>query len=81
MPITAEGALARACTIARRFERAAEVALQVLAEHGVTRVSFGMQSALPHVLAVLDRTHDPRRVPGVVGGSVDVMLSLVRMRT
>lgn len=34
---------------------------------GVTRVSFGMQSAVPHVLAALDRTHDPERVPLVVG--------------
>ena len=34
---------------------------------GFTRVSFGMQSAVPHVLATLDRTHDPRRVPDVVG--------------
>ncbi|WP_306231389.1 radical SAM family heme chaperone HemW [Agrococcus beijingensis] len=33
---------------------------------GVTRVSFGMQSAVPHVLAALDRTHDPERVPRVV---------------
>jgi len=30
---------------------------------GFTRVSFGMQSAVPHVLAMLDRTHDPERVP------------------
>jgi oxygen-independent coproporphyrinogen-3 oxidase len=30
---------------------------------GFTRVSVGMQSAIPHVLAVLDRTHDPQRVP------------------
>ncbi|MFN8076111.1 MAG: radical SAM family heme chaperone HemW [Kineosporiaceae bacterium] len=40
--------------------------LSDLAAAGVTRVSFGMQSAVPHVLAVLDRTHDPRRVPDVV---------------
>lgn len=33
---------------------------------GYTRISFGMQSAVPHVLSVLDRTHDPARVPGVV---------------
>ena len=33
---------------------------------GVNRVSFGMQSAVDHVLRVLDRTHDPRRVPEVV---------------
>src|SRR4029077_18009096 len=28
---------------------------------GFTRVSIGMQSAIPHVLAVLDRTHGPGR--------------------
>ena len=40
--------------------------LDALAAAGFTRISFGMQSALPHVLATLDRTHDPRRVPEVV---------------
>ena len=37
---------------------------QVLAElraGGFTRVSLGMQSAVPHVLAVLDRVHSPGR--------------------
>jgi putative oxygen-independent coproporphyrinogen III oxidase len=29
---------------------------------GVTRLSFGVQSMAPHVLAALDRTHDPRNV-------------------
>jgi oxygen-independent coproporphyrinogen-3 oxidase len=33
---------------------------------GIDRISFGMQSAVPHVLGVLDRTHDPARVPRVV---------------
>ncbi|MBC9735530.1 radical SAM family heme chaperone HemW [Nocardioides marmotae] len=33
---------------------------------GFTRVSIGMQSAVPHVLGVLDRTHDPLRVPAAV---------------
>ncbi len=37
-----------------------------LADGGLTRVSFGVQSAVPHVLATLDRTHDPERVPQVV---------------
>jgi oxygen-independent coproporphyrinogen-3 oxidase len=37
-----------------------------LAEAGFTRVSFGMQSAVPHVLATLERTHDPERIPRVV---------------
>jgi len=40
--------------------------LATLAEAGFTRVSFGMQSAVPHVLTVLDRTHRPERVPRVV---------------
>ncbi|MFW0169114.1 radical SAM family heme chaperone HemW [Rothia sp. P4278] len=33
---------------------------------GFTRVSFGMQSVVPDVLAVLDRTHTPANVPKVV---------------
>jgi coproporphyrinogen III oxidase-like Fe-S oxidoreductase len=37
-----------------------------LREAGFTRVSFGMQSAVDSVLATLDRTHDPLRVPAVV---------------
>lgn len=36
--------------------------LHELAEGGFTRVSLGMQSAVPHVLATLDRTHDPAGV-------------------
>lgn len=40
--------------------------LERLREVGINRVSFGMQSQVPHVLEVLDRTHDPRRVPAVV---------------
>lgn len=37
-----------------------------LADAGFTRISFGMQSAVPHVLATLERTHDPERIPLVV---------------
>jgi putative oxygen-independent coproporphyrinogen III oxidase len=40
--------------------------LAALAEAGITRVSFGMQSVVPHVLATLDRTHNPDRVPRAV---------------
>ena len=36
--------------------------LQTLAAGGFTRVSLGMQSAVPHVLATLERTHDPVNV-------------------
>ncbi|MGI4893634.1 MAG: radical SAM family heme chaperone HemW [Janthinobacterium lividum] len=55
--------------------------LQALAAAGFTRVSFGMQSAVSHVLAVLDRTHDPARVPLAVGwardAGLDVSLDLI----
>jgi putative oxygen-independent coproporphyrinogen III oxidase len=50
--------------------------LQALAAAGFTRVSFGMQSAVPHVLAALDRTHDPRRVPDVVRWARDAGLAV-----
>jgi putative oxygen-independent coproporphyrinogen III oxidase len=40
--------------------------LAALREAGYTRISFGMQSSVRHVLRVLDRTHDPERVPRVV---------------
>ena len=36
--------------------------LAALRAAGFTRVSFGMQSAVPHVLRVLERTHDPASV-------------------
>lgn len=47
-----------------------------LADAGFTRVSFGMQSAVPHVLATLDRTHDPRRVPEAVTWARDAGLQV-----
>ncbi len=40
--------------------------LAALRSAGFTRVSFGMQSAVPHVLATLDRTHTPGRVADAV---------------
>jgi putative oxygen-independent coproporphyrinogen III oxidase len=40
--------------------------LRMLRDGGVNRISFGMQSSVSHVLKVLDRTHDPERVPEVV---------------
>lgn len=55
--------------------------LHELKSAGFTRVSFGMQSAVPHVLATLERTHDPERVPLVVGwardAGLDVSLDLI----
>ncbi|MDQ3628279.1 MAG: radical SAM family heme chaperone HemW [Actinomycetota bacterium] len=41
-------------------------ALRRLRDGGINRISFGMQSAVPRVLATLDRTHDPERLPDVV---------------
>jgi oxygen-independent coproporphyrinogen-3 oxidase len=35
--------------------------LEALTAAGFNRISFGMQSAVPHVLAVLDRVHSPGR--------------------
>ncbi|MFJ6652436.1 radical SAM family heme chaperone HemW [Microbacterium sp. NPDC091313] len=40
-----------------------------LAAAGVTRMSIGMQSARPHVLAALDRTHDPANVRTAVAAA------------
>ncbi|WP_344326858.1 radical SAM family heme chaperone HemW [Aeromicrobium halocynthiae] len=40
--------------------------LRILREGGFTRISFGVQSAVRHVLATLERTHDPERVPQAV---------------
>ncbi len=43
--------------------------LSALRGQGFTRISYGMQSALPHVLRTLDRTHDPARMGEVVEGA------------
>lgn len=43
-----------------------QAGLDTLAEAGFTRLSLGMQSARPGVLAVLDRRHTPGRVGHVV---------------
>ncbi|WP_104044020.1 radical SAM family heme chaperone HemW [Arthrobacter sp. ZGTC412] len=50
--------------------------LAILKDAGFTRVSFGMQSAVPHVLKVLDRTHTPSRVPQVVQWARDAGLAV-----
>jgi putative oxygen-independent coproporphyrinogen III oxidase len=52
-----------------------------LAASGVTRLSIGMQSAVPHVLAALDRTHEPASVGTAVtaarGAGLDVSVDLI----
>ncbi len=54
---------------------------QALADSGFTRVSLGVQSAVPHVLATLDRTHDPANVASAVeavrGAGLQVSLDLI----
>ena len=56
--------------------------LDALRQGGLTRLSFGMQSAVPHVLETLDRTHDPIRVPAAVewaraAGFAQISLDLI----
>lgn len=46
-----------------------------LAAVGVTRLSLGMQSAVPHVLASLDRTHEPAAVGRAVAAAREVGLA------
>jgi oxygen-independent coproporphyrinogen-3 oxidase len=75
MPPAAFGRILRAIDAEFGLDPAAEVTTEANPESvdeaslgelracGVNRVSFGMQSAVPHVLAVLDRVHQPGR-PG-----------------
>jgi putative oxygen-independent coproporphyrinogen III oxidase len=40
--------------------------MRIYADHGVTRISLGVQSMVPEVLATLGRTHDPANVVSAV---------------
>ncbi len=53
--------------------------LAALRAGGFTRVSFGMQSAVPHVLAVLDRTHTPGRPEQAVREAYDAGFAQVSL--
>jgi oxygen-independent coproporphyrinogen-3 oxidase len=46
-----------------------EAVLSALRDRGVTRVSFGVQSVVPHVLAVLERRHEPARALEVIAAA------------
>jgi oxygen-independent coproporphyrinogen-3 oxidase len=48
-------------TVEANPETVGPAELEQLRAQGVTRISFGMQSAVPHVLRVLDREHQPGR--------------------
>nr|WP_221185361.1 radical SAM family heme chaperone HemW [Flexivirga oryzae] len=54
---------------------------EALASGGFTRVSLGMQSAVPHVLSTLERTHDPasvvRAARAVQAAGLQVSLDLI----
>ncbi len=67
--IDAELGLARGAEVTTEAnpETVDERSLAALRAVGVTRLSMGMQSAVPHVLAVLDRVHEPGRPERCVG--------------
>ena len=50
--------------------------IATLAGAGFNRISMGMQSAVPQVLATLDRTHDPEKIPEVARWVKDAGLEL-----
>lgn len=50
-----------------------------LREAGFNRVSFGMQSAVPHVLKVLDRTHNPENIERVVNAARNAGFSSISL--
>ena len=50
--------------------------LSKLKAGGFTRISFGMQSAVPSVLKTLERTHNPENVPVVVSAAKQAGLAV-----
>lgn len=68
-------------TVEANPDTVTDAAAAELAASGVTRLSIGMQSAVPHVLAALDRTHDPANVRTAVAAArragLDVSLDLI----
>lgn len=63
-------------TVEANPDSVTEEALVLLAAAGFTRISLGMQSAVPQVLDTLDRTHRPERVPVVVTWAKSAGLSV-----
>lgn len=68
-------------TVEANPDTVTDAVADALAASGVTRLSIGMQSAVPHVLAALDRTHDPASVATAVAAArraqLDVSLDLI----
>jgi oxygen-independent coproporphyrinogen-3 oxidase len=53
-----------------------QASVEALAEAGVTRLSLGVQSAVPHVLAALERTHRPDNAARAAGWALGAGLEL-----
>ena len=68
-------------TVEANPDTVTDAVVDELAAAGVTRMSIGMQSAVPHVLAVLDRTHEPANVATAVASArragLDVSVDLI----
>lgn len=60
-------------------EDASGARLDAYLSAGVTRMSFGVQSTAPHVLASLGRSHDPETVPRAVEVAASVGFSRVNV--
>lgn len=57
------------CTVEMNPESATDEILAAAVAGGATRVSFGMQAAVAHVLAFLERRHTPDAVPAAVAAA------------
>jgi putative oxygen-independent coproporphyrinogen III oxidase len=66
-----DGADSAEVTTEANPESVTPASLRELRAGGINRISFGMQSAVPHVLAALDRRHTPGRVTEAVGWARD----------
>ena len=68
-------------TVEANPDTVTDAVAETLAAAGVTRMSIGMQSAVPHVLRALDRTHDPANVRAAVTAArrsgLDVSVDLI----
>ena len=54
-------------------------AMQACADMGVNRISLGVQSMVPHVLAALGRQHDPSMVAAAVGAVRSAGIGLLNL--
>ena len=63
-------------TVEANPDTVTRASLETLASAGVTRMSFGVQSFVPHVLATLDRTHRPDGVADAVAMAKDLGLQV-----